>query len=106
MSKQSGISSLLAAAASLVVIGFVAVGTAAPAQAQSEEDLAAPAGSFVSALAAPEIYAAAVRDAQNQRVVFYGASEEDAAVPQGSFTTAMIAPQNNARDVRLARVGR
>ena len=108
MSKQSGLSSLLAAAASFVVIGMVAIGSAAPAQAQSEEDLAAPQGSFVSTMAAPADYAHSgiVRDAQNQPVVFYGVSEEDAAVPPGSFTSAMVVPEIHDRAVRLARDGR
>jgi hypothetical protein len=91
MSKQSGISSVLAAAASLLVMGMVAVGS--PAQAASEEDLAAPHGSFVSTLAVPANHSNVVYVAQGNRpAVVVIASEEDAAVPHGAFTSAMTAP--------------
>ena len=103
MRKEIGISSLLAAAASLLVMGMVAAGT--PAQAQSEEDLAAPPGSFVSTMAVPAAIAnahATVRAANAQPVVFYGASEEDAAVPPGSFTSAMAVPDSEGDATRLA----
>ena len=98
MHKQSGLSSLLAAAASLLVVGIIA--TATPALAQSEEGLAAPQGSFVSTIAAPP--AVRVR-AIAVPAVFYGASEEDAAVPQGSFTSAMAEPEIEGAPVKRAR---
>lgn len=97
MSKHAGISSVLAAAASLLVMGMVVAGS--PAQAASEEDLAAPHGSFVSTLAVPHDAAAFVYRAAD-RTALIVASEEDAAVPQGSFTSTMTAPGDNA--VRLA----
>ena len=90
MSKQSGISSVLAAAASLLVMGMVAVGS--PAQAASEEDLAAPHGSFVSTSALPASRGNVVYVVQGNRPAVVIASEEDAAVPHGAFTSAMIAP--------------
>ena len=89
MSKQSGISSVLAAAASLLVMGLVAVGS--PAQAASEEDLAAPHGSFVSTIAVPADHIVYVAQG-NRPAARVIASEEDAAVPHGAFTSAMIAP--------------
>ena len=55
MNKQSGFSGLLAAAASFAVIGMVALGSAAPAQAASEEDLAVPPGAFTSTMVAPAL---------------------------------------------------
>ena len=99
MNKQSGVSHLLAAAASLLVVGILAVGT--PALAQSEEDLAAPPGSFVSTMAVPPA-SADIRAANSQPAVFYGASEEDAAVPQGSFTTAMAVPEIEGEAIKVA----
>jgi hypothetical protein len=99
MRNQTGISNLLAAAASLLVVGMLAVGT--PALAQSEEDLAAPPGSFVSTMAVPPA-SADIRAANLQSAVFYGASEEDAAVPPGSFTTAMAVPEIEGEVTRLA----
>ena len=101
MSKQSGVSSLLAAAASFLVIGMVSVGTpasAAPASGISEEDLAAPHGSFVSSMSAPNdlenlIYYVPGSD----KPVVILASEEDAAVPPGAFTSTMVAPELGAK---------
>jgi hypothetical protein len=91
MSKQSGISSVLAVAASLMVAGLVAVGS--PAQAASEEDLAAPHGAFVSTMAVPAERGNIVYVAQgNRSAALVIASEEDAAVPPGAFRSAMTAP--------------
>ncbi len=91
MSKQSGISSLLAAIASTLVVGLVAVGS--PAQAANEEDLAAPRGAFVSTMAAPAQHSNIVYVAQSDRPALrVTASEEDAAVPNGAFKSAMTAP--------------
>lgn len=101
MNRQSGISSLLAAAASLLVVGVLATGT--PALAQSEEDLAAPQGSFVSTMVAPADIGA--DRAIAQPAVFYGASEEDAAVPPGSFTSVMAVPEIEGEVTRLAHKG-
>lgn len=100
MRNQSGISSLLAAAASLLVVGMVAVGS--PASAASEEDLAAPHGSFISTLAVPNATNSVtlVRDVRPAPVLT--ASEEDAAVPQGSFTSTMAAPSIHGKTVKLA----
>lgn len=112
VNKQSGVSSLLAAAASFVVIGMVAVGSAAPASAASEEDLAAPHGSFVSSMSAPNdlenlIYYVPGTD----KPVVILASEEDAAVPPGAFTSIMVAPELGAKvkvagnyDVNLSEI--
>jgi len=97
MSKLSGLSSLLAVAASYLVVGTVALGLAGPAKAASEEDLARPHGSFLSVTAAPADPAPVWRLTQNASLVL--ASEEDAAVPHGAFTSAMTAPES---DVRLA----
>jgi len=108
MRKQSGFSGLLAAAASFAVIGMVALGSAAPAQAASEEDLAAPQGSFVSTLAVPAEPAAiafAATFATNHPVRIVTASEEDLAVPPGAFTSVMAAPALDGRDIRLASAG-
>ena len=88
MSKQSGISSLLAAIASTLVVGLVAAGS--PAQAGNEEDLAAPRGAFVSTMAAPAQHGNILYVAQSDRPAI--ASEEDAAVPNGAFKSAMTAP--------------
>jgi len=97
MSKLSGLSSVLAAAASYLVVGTVALGLAGPAHAASEEDLARPHGSFLS-VTVPSAHPAPVyRLAQRPALIL--ASEEDAAVPHGAFTSAMTAPQN---DVHLA----
>jgi len=98
MSKVSGLSSVLAAAASYLVVGTVAVGLAGPARAASEEDLARPHGSFLSTTPVPAPVSAIYR--APQRVAAIYASEEDAAVPHGAFTSTMTAPQN---DARLAR---
>jgi hypothetical protein len=93
MSKQFGISSVLAAVASMLVVGMVAVGTAAPAQAASEEDLAAPRGAFVSTMAAPADRGNVITLTQGNRpAAIVVASEEDAAVPQGAFKSSMTAP--------------
>jgi len=97
MSKLSGLSSVLAAAASYLVVGTVALGLAGPAKAASEEDLARPHGSFLSVTAAPADPAPVYRLAQNPALIL--ASEEDAAVPHGAFTSTMTAPDT---DVRLA----
>lgn len=97
MSNSSGLSSVLAAAASYLVLGTVALGLAGPARAASEEDLARPQGSFLSVTAAPAAPAPVYRLAQRPALVL--ASEEDAAVPHGAFTSAMTAPE---KDVRLA----
>lgn len=97
MSNSSGLSSVLAAAASYLVLGTVALGLAGPARAASEEDLARPHGSFLSVTTAPAAPAPVYRLAQRPALVL--ASEEDAAVPHGAFTSAMTAPEN---DVRLA----
>lgn len=99
MSKQFGISSLLASAASFLVIGMVAVGT--PAQAASEEDLAAPHGSFVSTLAMPDDRGNVTYVIRDNRPAIVTASEEDLAAPHGSFTSAMVAPEIH-RAVKLA----
>jgi hypothetical protein len=104
MSKQSGISSLLAAAASMLVVGLVAVGS--PAQAGNEEDLAAPRGAFVSTMAAPAQHGNIVYVAQSDgHALLVTASEEDAAVPQGSFTSTMIAPRIRGNAIKLASDG-
>ena len=101
MSKQFGISSVLAAVASMLVVGMVAVGTAAPAQAGNEEDLAAPRGAFVSTMAVPADRGNVVTVAQGNRpALIVTASEEDAAVPPGAFTSTMAAPRGNA--IKLA----
>jgi hypothetical protein len=94
MSKQSGVSSLLAAAASFLVIGMVAVGTpasAAPASGFSEEDLAAPHGSFVSTMPVPAGIAKIAYVAGKAPVAFVN-SEEDLAAPHGSFISTMPVP--------------
>jgi hypothetical protein len=101
MSKQSGIASLLAAAASMLVVGMVAVGS--PAQAGNEEDLAAPRGAFVSTMAVPNDAANIVTRAGDRRIVT--ASEEDAAVPPGSFTSTMAAPRISGNAIKLAAAG-
>ncbi|HEY2835394.1 MAG TPA: hypothetical protein VGI89_02415 [Rhizomicrobium sp.] len=98
MSKQSGVSSVLAAAASFLVIGMVAVGT--PAQAASEEDLAAPHGSFVSTMPVPAGIAKVAYVAK-QSVAFVN-SEEDLAAPHGSFISTMPVPGESR--VRVAAV--
>lgn len=97
MSTSSGLSSVLAAAASCLILGTVALGLAGPARAASEEDLARPHGSFLSVTAAPTDPAPVYRLAQRPALVL--ASEEDLAVPHGAFTSTMTAPGN---DVRLA----
>ena len=97
MSKLSGLSSVLAAAASYLVVGTVALGLAGPAHAASEEDLARPHGSFLSVTAPSADPAPVYRLAQRPALIL--ASEEDAAVPHGAFTSAMTAPQS---DIRLA----
>lgn len=94
MSKQSGLSSVLAVAASYLAIGAVALSIASPARAASEEDIARPQGSFVSTSTAPAQLGSVIARQDNLVIL---ASEEDAAVPQGAFTSAMIAPQNNLR---------
>jgi hypothetical protein len=103
MSKQSGLSSVLAAAASFVVIGMVALGT--PAQAQSEEDLAAAPGSFVSTMAVPAIekiaYAAHSQGSERQPASFVY-SEEDLAAPQGSFVSTMPVPGEKSGKVHVS----
>jgi len=99
MRTEIGVSSLLAAAASLLMVGMLAVGT--PALAQSEEDLAAPQGAFVSTMAAPKapvVYRVAVSDSGPLVTV----SEEDLAVPPGAFTSAMTAPEFDNGKIRLA----
>ena len=101
MSKVSGLSSVLAAAASYLVVGTVALGLAGPAKAASEEDLARPHGSFLSVTAVPADPVSVAYRAQ-PRVAAVHASEEDAAVPHGAFTSTMTAPE---RDVRLAANG-
>jgi hypothetical protein len=103
MSKQFGVSSLLAAAASMLVVGMVAVGSTA--QAASEEDLAAPRGAFVSTMAAPDDAANIVTRAGDRPALIVTASEEDAAVPQGSFTSTMIAPRISGTAIKLAAAG-
>lgn len=97
MNKVSGLSSVLAAAASYLVVGTVALGLAGPAKAASEEDLARPHGSFLSVSAAPADPAPVYRLARAPSLIL--ASEEDAAVPHGAFTSVTPAPE---RDVRLA----
>ena len=107
MRNQIG-SSVLAAAASFLVIGMVAVGSVAPAQAApasgvSEEDLAAPHGSFVSTMSAPndlENLVYYVQSADKAPLIL--ASEEDAAVPPGAFTSAMVAPELDRGKVKIA----
>jgi hypothetical protein len=103
MSKQSGISSLLAAIASTLVVGLVAA--VSPAQSGNEEDLAAPRGAFVSTMAAPAQHGNIVYVAQNGPALLVTASEEDAAVPQGSFTSTMIAPRIRGNAIKLASDG-
>lgn len=87
MSKQSGVSSLLAAVASFLVIGMVSVG----ASAASEEDLAAPHGSFVSTMPVPAGIAKIAYVAGKDPVAFVN-SEEDLAAPHGSFISTMPVP--------------
>ena len=91
---------MLAAAASMLVVGMVALGT--PAQAASEEDLAAPRGTFVSTMAVPNDAANIVTRTGDRPAPIVTASEEDAAVPHGSFTSTMIAPEIRGNKVRLA----
>ena len=98
MSKQSGISSVLATAASLLVMGLVAVGS--PAQAASEEDLAAPHGSFVSTIAVPANHIVYIAQG-NRPAALVIASEEDAAVPPGAFRSAMTAPDIEGEESAL-----
>jgi hypothetical protein len=93
-----GLSSILAAAASCLVVGTIALSLAGPAQAASEEDLARPHGSFLSVTAAPAVPASAVYRVA-PRIAIIPASEEDAAVPHGAFTSTTPVPEN---DVRLA----
>lgn len=111
MSKQSGISSVLAAAASLLVMGMVVAGS--PAQAASEEDLAAPRGAFVSTLAAPAERGTVVTRAGNHPVLIVIGSEEDAAVPPGAFRSApdsegeknvAAAPRNVGTEISLSEI--
>jgi hypothetical protein len=97
MSKLSGLSSVLAAAASTLVMGTVALGLAGPARAASEEDLARPHGSFLSVSAAPAPASPVYRVAP--RIAAIAASEEDASVPHGAFTSTTPVPDG---DVRLA----
>lgn len=97
MSKLSGLSSILAVAASTLVMGTVVLGLAGPANAASEEDLARPHGSFLSVSAAPAPVSTVYRVAP--RVAAIAASEEDAAVPRGAFTSTTPAPET---DIRLA----
>jgi hypothetical protein len=98
MSKLSGLSSVLAVAASYLVVGVVGLGLAGPARAASEEDLARPHGSFLSTTPVPAQQALAVYRVQPRVAAIY-ASEEDAAVPHGAFTSTMTAPED---DVRVA----
>jgi len=98
MSTSSGLSSVLAVAASYLVVGTVALGLAGPARAGNEEDLARPHGSFLSVTAAPTVPASAVYRVQPRVAAVY-ASEEDAAVPHGAFTSTTPVPES---DIRLA----
>jgi hypothetical protein len=99
MNKQIGISSLLSAA---LVAGAVLVGSVVSASANgTEEDAAAPQGSFVSTMAVPESRQTAAY-AGSQSVAVWSVSEEDAAVPPGSFNTAMAVPDDRAGLVKLA----
>jgi hypothetical protein len=100
MSKQFGVSSLLAAAASMLVVGMVAVGSTA--QAASEEEFAAPRGAFVSTIAVPNDAANIVYRAGNRPALIVTASEEDAAVPRGAFTSTMTAPDNEGEAISVA----
>ena len=95
MSKLSGLSSVLAVAASTLVASTVVLGLAGPANAASEEDLARPHGSFLSVSAAPAPVSAVYRIAP--RVAVIAASEEDAAVPHGAFTSTTPVPDSNVR---------
>jgi hypothetical protein len=97
MSKLSGLSSVLAVAASTLVVGTVVLGLAGPANAASEEDLARPHGSFLSVSAAPAPIQTVYR--VSPRVAAIAASEEDAAVPHGAFTSTTPAPDS---DIRVA----
>ena len=94
MRKEIGVSSFLAGVASFLVIGMVAAGSAAVAA--SEEDLAAPQGSFTSTMPVPAAAKNVVYIASKQPAV---GSEEDLAAPQGSFTTTMAVPAE--RPVRV-----
>jgi hypothetical protein len=98
MSKQSGLVSVLAVAASYLVVGTVALSLAGPARAANEEDLARPHGSFLSTSPVPADPVSAIYRVQPRVAAIY-ASEEDAAVPHGAFTSTMTAPEN---DIRLA----
>jgi len=98
MNKQSGLSSLLAVAASFVVVGVIGLGLAGPASAANEEDLARPHGSFLSTTPIPADPVSVIVRLPARVAAIY-ASEEDAAVPHGAFTSTMTAPEN---DVRLA----
>ena len=94
--------------ASYLVAAIIALGIVSPALAAgTEEDVAAPQGSFVSTSAVPGdlgdvIAAAQVRNGQNSQVVLLTGSEEDAAAPQGSFTSAMAIPDLRDNKVKLA----
>jgi hypothetical protein len=96
MSKLSGLSSVLAVAASYLVVGVVGLGLAGPARAASEEDLARPHGSFLSTTPVPADPVSAAYRVQPRVAPIY-ASEEDAAVPHGAFTSTMTAPENDTR---------
>jgi hypothetical protein len=98
MSKLSGLSSVLAVAASYLVVGVVGLGLAGPARAASEEDLARPHGSFLSTSPIPADPVSVIYRAAQRPATIY-ASEEDAAVPHGAFTSTMTAPED---DVRVA----
>lgn len=101
MSKQVGVSSLLAAAASLLLVGMVAVGSASPASAASEEDLAAPHGSFVSTLPVPAKIRNVASRGQAVQFVAQAGSEEDLAAPHGSFVSTLAVPGERGNAVRV-----
>ena len=99
MNKQIGISSLLSAA---LVAGAVLVGSVVSANANgTEEDAAAPQGSFVSTMVVPESRET-VAYVSGQSVPASSVSEEDAAVPPGSFNTTMTVPDDHAGLIKLA----
>lgn len=91
-----------------LVAAVVALGIVSPAVAAgTEEDAAAPQGSFVSTTAAPgnpgnAIHTAQARNGQNQQVVVLTGTEEDAAAPHGSFTSTMAIPEIRGGKIKLA----
>ena len=85
---------------SLIFAAIVAVASPAFAFNGSEEDFAAPHGSFVSTMTAP-VYFAQAEERDGQPVLAVN-SEEDLAAPHGSFVSTMPVPELASRDTRVA----